>query len=70
MLASFLRSVDDSYKIEFRTDAERRLLIVKVTKEFLYKEVYIAFELLSDEDSIVRAIRNTITLMEDVYEHK
>lgn len=70
MLASFLRSVDDSYKIEFRTDAERRLLIVKVTKEFLYKEVYISFELLSDEESIVRAIRNTITLLEDAYEHK
>lgn len=70
MLASFLRSVDDSYKIEFRTDAERRLLIVKVTKGFLYKEVYISFELLSDEESIVRAIRNTITLLEDAYEHK
>ena len=70
MLASFLRSVDDSYKIEFRTDAERRLLIVKVTKGFLYKEVYISFELLSDEESIVRAIRKTITLLEDAYEHK
>lgn len=70
MLASFLRSVDDLYKIEFRTDAERHFLIVKITRDFLYKEVYISFELLSDEESIVRAIRKTIALLEDAYEHK
>lgn len=68
MLASFLKSIADDYKIEFRNDVERRLLIVKITRGFLYKEVYISFESLSDEQYIVRVIRETVKSLEDAYE--
>lgn len=67
MLASFLKSVGDEYNIEFRTDRESHLLIVKITRGFLYKETYISYGLLSDEQHIVRAIRNTVKLLEDAY---
>lgn len=67
MLANFLKSIDGKYKIEFRNDVERKLLIVRVTRGFLYKEVYIFFEFLSDEQHIIRAIRDTIDLLDDAF---
>lgn len=67
MLASFLKSVDNRYKIEFRTDTDRRLLIARITRGFLYKEVLISFELLSDENYIIATLQMTIDSLEDAY---
>ena len=66
-LTDYLKSINSKYRIECRTDIDRQLLIVKVIRGFLYKEIYISFESLADEQYIIREIRDTIELMEENY---
>lgn len=60
MLASFLKSVGDEYKIEFRTDIKTQSLLVMVTRDSISRTEAIPFSFLADEWYIVRAIRNIV----------
>ena len=60
MLSEYLRSVSHDYDISFKNDSERRWLIVRVTKGFLYKEFTLEYSHLSDERYIIDAIKGTI----------
>lgn len=64
MLTSYLKSIGDDYKIEFRNDIERQWLIVRVTRGFMFREEIIPFEFLSNELYIVRAIRGVVEQVE------
>lgn len=74
MLASFLKSIDPRYIVEFRTDDVRNLMIIKATRGFLYKEAYISREMLLNsldmESAIVHAIKTVIASLEESYGHK
>jgi hypothetical protein len=67
MLSNFLKTIDPAYKIEFRTDRGRDLLIVRVTRGFLFKEAMISYEFLCDEQRIIKVIRDTIDLLDDAF---
>ena len=60
MLAEFLRSVSHNYDISFKNDPERRRLIVRVTKGFLYKELIFEYDHLSDEQYIIDALEKAM----------
>lgn len=67
MLVSFLMSVSEKYRIEFRNDTESHLLVVKVTRGLLSKEVYVCCGPEYEEQPIVRAIQHSIKFLEDAY---
>lgn len=60
MLAEFLRSVSHKYDISFKNDPDRRCLIARVTKGFLYKELTFEYEHLSDEQYIIDALQKAM----------
>lgn len=65
MLTAFLKSIGDDYKIEFRNDIERQWLVVRVTRDFMFREEAIPFEFLSNELYIVRVIRDVVEHVEN-----
>ena len=67
MLSNFLRTVDPAYKIEFRSDRERNLLIVRVTRGLLSNEAMISYEFLCDDLQLIAVIRDTIDLLDDAF---
>ena len=60
MLSEYLKSVSHDYDVSFRNDAERKWLIVTVTKGFLYRECVLSYQHLTDENYIICAIEKTI----------
>ena len=66
MLSSYLKSISDEYEITFRTDPNRKWMIVTIRKDFLYKEVIINYVNLSDEEFVTDCIRNVVNRFAEV----
>lgn len=68
MLSSYLKSISDEYEITFRTDPQRKWMIVTIRKDFIFKEVIIDYINLSDEEFVTDCIRTAINNLEYLHD--
>lgn len=67
MLSNYLKTLSPKYKVEFRTDETRGLLIIRVTRGFLFKETMVFLGQASDDAVVIETIRKTVEMIDDAF---